>query len=103
MDAKLTLKLDKNVVEKAEIYAAEQKTSLSFIVKNYLKAITSNEKNETIEEIKYQILLKVFPLAMENFQPILITKKRFRKYYQKNMNKLLTTLCFLISKTPKFQ
>lgn len=44
MDAKLALKLEKTVIEKAKIYAAEQKISLSFIVENYLKAVTSMEK-----------------------------------------------------------
>lgn len=58
MDTKLTLKLDKNVIEKAKIYAAEQKHSLSFMVENYLKAITSTEKNEAIEEIKISEFVK---------------------------------------------
>ena len=58
MDAKITLKLDKNVVEKAKIYAAEQKISLSFIVENYLKSVTSIEKNETNEEIKISEFVK---------------------------------------------
>ena len=52
MNTKLTLKLDKNVIEKAKIYAAEHKHSLSFMVENYLKAVTSMEKKEPIEEIK---------------------------------------------------
>ena len=51
MDTKLTLKLDKTVIEKAKIYAAEHKQSLSFMVENYLKAITSMEKTETNDEI----------------------------------------------------
>ena len=52
MVAKLTLKLDKNVIEKAKIYAAEHKHSLSFMVENYLKAVTSMEKKEANKEIK---------------------------------------------------
>lgn len=52
MNTKLTLKLDKNVIEKAKIYAAEHKHSLSFMVENYLKAVTSMKKKETNEEIK---------------------------------------------------
>lgn len=52
MNTKLTLKLDKNVIEKAKIYAAEHKHSLSFMVENYLKAVTSMKKKEPIEEIK---------------------------------------------------
>ena len=51
MDTKLTLKLEKIVIEKAKIYAAEHKHSLSFMVENYLKAVTSMEKKESITEI----------------------------------------------------
>lgn len=51
MDAKLTLKLDKSVIEKAKIYAAEHKHSLSLLVENYLKAITESEKKENTKEI----------------------------------------------------
>ena len=58
MDTKLTLKLDKNVIEKAKIYAAEHKHSLSFMVENYLKAITSMEKTEANEEIKISEFVK---------------------------------------------
>lgn len=47
MDTKLTLKLDKDVIEKAKIYVAKQNISLSSMVENYLKAITSNNKEET--------------------------------------------------------
>ncbi len=49
MDTKLTLKLDKKVIEKAKEYAAKQKISVSFIVENYLKAITTNHNEEKIE------------------------------------------------------
>ncbi len=45
MDAKLTLKLDKFVIEEAKKYAASQKRSLSRIIESYLKSlVTSNEK-----------------------------------------------------------
>ncbi|MDI5896611.1 DUF6364 family protein [Flavobacterium yafengii] len=58
MDTKLTLKLDKDVIEKAKIYAAEHKHSLSFMVENYLKAITSMEKKEENEKIKISEFVK---------------------------------------------
>lgn len=58
MDAKLTLKLDKNVIEKAKIFAAEHKHSLSFMVENYLKAVTSMEKKEANKEIKISEFVK---------------------------------------------
>lgn len=58
MDAKLTLKLDKNVIEKAKIYAAEHKHSLSLMVENYLKVVTSMEKKEANKEIKISEFVK---------------------------------------------
>jgi plasmid stability protein len=65
MDTKLTLKLDKNVIERAKIYAAEHKHSLSFMVENYLKAVTSMEKKETNDEIKISNLAKSFTITEE--------------------------------------
>jgi len=43
MDTKLTLKLNKSVIEQAKRYAAEKKISLSRLVESYLKSITSEE------------------------------------------------------------
>ena len=51
MDTKLTLKLDKTVIEKAKIYAANQKISLSWVVENYLKAITATKSEDKLDEI----------------------------------------------------
>lgn len=62
MDAKLTLKLDKSVIEKAKIYAAEHKHSLSLLVENYLKVITSIDKKEEKDEIKISNLAKSFTI-----------------------------------------
>ena len=45
MDSKLTLKLDKNVIERAKKYAAEKKISLSRLIENYLDALTNDELN----------------------------------------------------------
>ena len=44
MDTKLTLKLEQSVIEKAKIYAKDQKTSISRLIENYLLSIT-NEKD----------------------------------------------------------
>jgi plasmid stability protein len=64
MDAKLTLKLDKEVIEKAKIYAAEHKHSLSFLIENYLKAITKTEEIGTVEEPEISSFVK--NLTIEN-------------------------------------
>ena len=58
MDTKLTLKLDKDVIEKAKIYAAKQKISLSLLFENYLKAITSVKKKEAIDDIEISEFVK---------------------------------------------
>lgn len=49
MDAKLTLKLDQEIIEKAKKYASGQKVSLSRLIENYLGTLTSDKKNDTDE------------------------------------------------------
>lgn len=49
MDTKLTLNINKRVVNKAKIYAKKQGRSLSDLIENYLMAITSNIKIEEEE------------------------------------------------------
>ncbi len=48
MDTKLTLKLEKTIIEKAKAYAKNKNISLSKMIENYLKAIIEkkNQKNE---------------------------------------------------------
>jgi hypothetical protein len=58
MDAKLTLKLDKNVIEKAKVYAAEHQHSLSFLVENYLKTITEKDKSDRNDEFEISSFVK---------------------------------------------
>ncbi len=49
MITKLTLTIEKSVIEKAKKYAKEKERSLSDIIENYLKALTENQKDEDIE------------------------------------------------------
>jgi len=42
MDAKLTLSIDKDVTRRAKVYARTKGRSLSDLVENYLKLLTSN-------------------------------------------------------------
>ncbi len=44
MDAKLTLKLDNDVIQRSKKYAAEKKTSLSRMVENYLNSISRQDE-----------------------------------------------------------
>lgn len=50
MDTKLTLTLNKEIIEYAKKYAASNQTSLSDLVENYFKALTASEP-----EVTYQI------------------------------------------------
>ena len=79
MDTKLTLKLDKNVIEKAKIYAAEHKHSLSFMVENYLKAVTSMKKAETNDEIKISDFVKSIAIEGVNLPEDFNYKKEIQE------------------------
>jgi len=43
MDTKLTLNLDKKVIDKAKEYARSQKISLSRLIESYLSSLISNQ------------------------------------------------------------
>lgn len=81
MDTKLTLKLDKSVIESAKIYAAEQKVSVSSIVENYLKIITSMQKNG--KEIKISNLAKSFTIREDEAKIDLDYKKELQEILSK--------------------
>ena len=49
MITKLTLTIEKSVIQKAKRYAKQKERSLSDIIENYLKAITEDEIDEEIE------------------------------------------------------
>ena len=46
MDAKLTLSVDKNIIEKAKKYAKMHKVSLSWLIESYLALLTQQRKND---------------------------------------------------------
>jgi len=50
MNTKLTLTIDKTVIEKAKAYAGKQGRSLSSMIENYLKAVTSKEEKIVSEK-----------------------------------------------------
>jgi hypothetical protein len=49
MEAKLTLKMDEEVVEQAKVFAREKGTSLSRLVESYLRQLTSKVKDDQSE------------------------------------------------------
>ena len=48
METKLTLSLDKEIIEQAKRYAKKQKTSLSNMVENYFYYLTSDKTGKEI-------------------------------------------------------
>jgi len=52
MDTKLTLKLDKFVIEQAKKYAASQKRSLSRIIESYLQSLTVDNKDNSDSDME---------------------------------------------------
>ena len=55
MEAKLTLKLDKGVIEKAKEYAKKKNISLSRMVERYFKSFVEKKQNK---EKKYSPLVE---------------------------------------------
>lgn len=49
MNTKLTLKLDKDIIERAKSYAKERQTSLSVLVANYFKSLYENKDESDLE------------------------------------------------------
>lgn len=49
MDTKLTLKLNREVIEKAKKYAADKQLSLSRLVEFYLQSLISDSKSDEFE------------------------------------------------------
>lgn len=52
MDTKLTLKLNKHIIENAKRYAKDKKVSLSKMIESYLKSITT-ESDEKLSITPY--------------------------------------------------
>jgi hypothetical protein len=44
MQTKLTLSIDKSVINRAKMYARDRKKSLSRIIEDYLKSISNNQE-----------------------------------------------------------
>ena len=58
MDAKLTLKLDKYVIDKAKEYASSQKRSLSRMIGSYLKTLIDKETSQSENDIVISPFIK---------------------------------------------
>jgi hypothetical protein len=48
MDTKLTLKLDRDIIEQAKIYAKTQNTSLSQLIETYLELLVDKKDDSAV-------------------------------------------------------
>jgi len=58
MDAKLTLKLDKQVIDQAKLYAASHKKSLSRMVESYLQSLIEKENLNEHDDLEISPFVK---------------------------------------------
>ncbi|MCL6101879.1 MAG: DUF6364 family protein [Bacteroidetes bacterium] len=52
MDTKLTLKLDKHVIERAKEYAASHERSLSRVIESYLQSLVMSDDSAEMKEVQ---------------------------------------------------
>lgn len=58
MDAKLTLKLDKLIIDKAKKYASSHKKSLSRMIESYLKSLIDDSSNNPEDDFDISPFIK---------------------------------------------
>ena len=82
MSTKLTLTIEKSVIEKAKKYAKQKERSLSDLIENYLKAITRDTK--TVKKTPIVKSLKgSFHMPDDFDYKQELTKRLSEKYLQK--------------------
>jgi len=79
MDTKLTLKLDKLVIERAKEYARTQNRSLSRIIESYLKSLVIKNDSKYEDEIKISPFVKSMTTGV-NIPADLDYKKEYLNY-----------------------
>lgn len=78
MTTKLTLTVEKTVIEKAKSYAKKTGRSLSDLIEKYLESITSDEKNDKDISPKLRKIVGAVKLP-KNFDE----EKEMRSYLEK--------------------
>lgn len=58
---KLTLNLEKEIIEEAKSYAKSQQVSLSKLVENYLYSLTRETKNKSAVSVLVESLTGIIP------------------------------------------
>ena len=76
MDKKLTLKLDKFVIEQAKEYASSHKMSLSRIIESYLRSLINRDKDDNESDIEISPFVKSMSTGV-NIPPDLDYKSEF--------------------------
>ena len=65
MDAKLTVKLDSEIVKKAKVYAKERNTSLTKLIESYLALLTTPANTTEVTPL-VKSLSGVVPLSQDS-------------------------------------
>mgnify|MGYP003634361366 CR=1 FL=1 len=78
MNTKLTLSLDKSIIDEAKLYAKEQHTSLSKLISNYLTVLIKKDEVKT-DELEISPLVKslVGVISLDDDVDI---KKEYQEY-----------------------
>jgi len=71
MESKLTLKLNKKVINQAKSYAKDRNTSLSKLIENYLQTVTLKKKEKSV----------ITPLVESLTGVIDMKEKDYRQHY----------------------
>lgn len=73
MNTKLTLNLDKEIIEEAKTYAKSQSVSLSKLIENYLNSLTRASKNKLAVSPLVESLTGIIPADYDE-------KEEYRNY-----------------------
>lgn len=73
MNTKLTLNLDKNVIDEAKAYAKSHHVSLSKLIENYLHSLTRESKKRSSVSPLVESLTGIIPSDFDE-------KKEYREY-----------------------
>lgn len=68
MNTKLTLNLNKNIIESAKVYAKNRKVSLSQLIENYLHSLTKNENKDIKVSPLVESLTGVIPNENNDYE-----------------------------------
>jgi len=75
MNTKLTLNIDKEIIEEAKIYAKSHSVSLSKLIENYLNSLTRPSKKKSSVSPLVESLTGIIPSDYDE-------RKEYRKYIQ---------------------